>query len=254
MIERTPFFKDRFSVQATEYRKFRPAYPAELFDYLSSLTHEHETAWDCATGNGQCAIALASRYSKVIATDASSRQLEHSIHHKNVRYRTAPAHQSGLDDNSIDLVTVAQAVHWFSHPRFYHEVSRVLKNHGAIAVWAYHLPVIEPETDQLVQHLYSTVLRSFWEKEISQIQTAYRNLTFPFRTIDTPQFTMKATWNFLQFTGYLETWSAVASCFHETGRNPVERLKAQLEQAWGNPQSEKTISWPLILKAGTPDR
>lgn len=250
MIQDNHAYKDRFSFQAAEYRRFRPTYPLELFDYLSSLTEEHTAAWDCATGNGQSAVALASHYSKIIATDASSSQIQQAIRHKNVDYHTAPAHNNDVDDSSIDLVTVAQAVHWFSHRQFYSEVSRVLKPHGVIAVWAYHLPLVNPETDKLVEYLYATVLRPFWEDEIRHIETGYRDLPFPFIKLQTPQFSMKANWNLREFTGYIETWSATAAYRQKNGRSPVEEMMQPLHKAWENPESKKTLSWPLILMAG----
>ena len=112
-------------------------YPATLFTYLASQCTAHDRAWDCATGNGQAARSLATHFTAVIATDASEQQISNAQTCNGVSFRTAAAEDSGLDAASIDLVTVAQALHWFDIDRFFEEVNRVLKPGGILAVWCY---------------------------------------------------------------------------------------------------------------------
>ena len=126
-------FKDYFSTQAKEYSKYRPKYPPELFEYLASLVKEHKTAWDSATGSGQAAIGLAPYFEKVIATDASESQIIHAHPHEKIEYRVASSEDSGIEDNSINLATVATAIHWIDTNKFYPEIRRVLKKGGVIA-------------------------------------------------------------------------------------------------------------------------
>src|SRR5690349_15303419 len=132
-----PMFHDHFSGLASRYADFRPHYPAALFDYLAALVPGNAQVWDCAAGNGQASIDLAQRFSKVIATDASPEQIASATARHNVEYRVALAEQSGLADTSVDLVTVAQALHWFDLNRFFAEVQRVLKPGGVLAIWTY---------------------------------------------------------------------------------------------------------------------
>ena len=80
-------FKDHFSKQAADYAKFRPRYPSELFEYLGTVAQSHTLAWDCATGNGQAARELAQVFDRVIATDASERQIANAQPHARVEYR-----------------------------------------------------------------------------------------------------------------------------------------------------------------------
>ena len=129
-------FKDHFSKQAADYAKFRPQYPPELFEYLGGIAPQRKLAWDCATGNGQAAIALASVFERVIATDASEAQIANAEAHAHVEYRVAPAENSGIESDTIDLVMVAQALHWFDLDRFYAEVMRLLKPGGIFAASA----------------------------------------------------------------------------------------------------------------------
>ena len=70
--------KDHFSGHADRYEAFRPTYPDALFLYLSSLCTRRDLGWDCATGNGQAAVALAPYFSAIIATDASQKQIDHA--------------------------------------------------------------------------------------------------------------------------------------------------------------------------------
>ena len=51
-------FQDHFSKQASLYARYRPQYPAALFEYLASVAPEREAAWDCGTGNGQCLVCV----------------------------------------------------------------------------------------------------------------------------------------------------------------------------------------------------
>src|SRR4051812_25697672 len=136
-------FHDHFSAVANRYADFRPHYPAALFDYLATLVPLDSRVWDCACGNGQAALDLASRFQSVIATDASREQIASAIPHPNVEYRVAPADQSGLPDESVALVTVAQALHWFNLEGFYAEVKRVLQPNGLLAAWAYGINDVE---------------------------------------------------------------------------------------------------------------
>ena len=89
-------FKDHFSKQAADYAKFRPSYPQKLFAYFGSIAPNRQLAWDCGTGSGQAAVALASVFDRVIATDASEKQISNAQPHDRVEYRVAPAAKAVL--------------------------------------------------------------------------------------------------------------------------------------------------------------
>lgn len=103
--------KDIFSKQANSYAKYRPLYPEELFDHILQFVTERNCVWDCATGNGQAAIALAPHFKQVIATDISEKQLSLAKRYENIQYQFAAAEHTNFPDNSFDLITVAQAYH-----------------------------------------------------------------------------------------------------------------------------------------------
>ncbi len=149
----TPAFKDYFSGHATDYRAFRPAYPRELFAVLADTAPRRELVWDCGTGNGQAAVALAEHFKKVFATDASADQVKNAEPHQRVEYAVAPAEKCPLTDHCADLVTVAQALHWFEFDKFYAEVRRVCRPGGLLAAWTYDLHSVSPTIDVVLNRL-----------------------------------------------------------------------------------------------------
>jgi SAM-dependent methyltransferase len=244
-------FSDHFSNVAARYADFRPHYPADLFDYLATLVPQDSTVWDCACGNGQATSDLAGRFFKVFATDASREQIASAKPHPNVEYRVALAEQSGLPAGSVQLLTVAQALHWFDLTRFYSEARRVLCPGGVIAAWAYGINQVEGEAaNQIVQDFYSNVVGPYWPPERKLVEDGYRGISFPFEEITPPAFRMQAHWNLEQLLGYFSTWSATNRFIKSIGQNPLPPLAAALEKVWTDSASLKTVTWPLTLRVG----
>jgi SAM-dependent methyltransferase len=241
-------FKDLFSTQSTDYAKFRPTYPPELFTYLASLSPSHELAWDCGTGNGQAAIELAKYFTKVIATDPSQKQLDSALAHPKIKYHQASAENFELSGSEkFDLVTVAQAFHWFKHDKFSEVISKVVKPKGHLAVWTYAVSHITPEIDKAVNVIYSDKLNGYWEKERSHVEDGYHNIKMPFNEIEPTKFDLKAEWSLDQLVGYLTTWSALQTYIKKNGTNPVEEEYENLKKAWGDKKT-RTVTWPLTLR------
>ena len=244
-------FSDHFSAVASNYAEYRPRYPDSLFDWLAGLPAHRETAWDCATGSGQAAVALASRFERVIATDASAGQIAAATPHPRVEYRVAPAEASSLDPASVDLVTVAQALHWFDRPAFYAEARRVLRPDGVVAAWTYGHPSIdEPRADAALQRFYSETVGPYWPTERALVDAGYRTIDFPFNEVAPPFFEMETRWTLDFLVGYVATWSAVTRFRAATGEDPLPAFAEALEPAWGDPQLVRRITWPLALKVG----
>lgn len=243
-------FKDHFSALASSYGRFRPDYSSDLFDYLSTLTQEHKLAWDCATGTGQSALSLADYFDMVVATDASPQQIEQARKHPCVEYRVATAENSGLEARSVDLITVAQALHWFDIAKFMGEAKRALKPKGVIAVWTYNLFRVAPEIDAVVDDLYWNILDGYWAPERKMVERGYADLDMPFQEVDLPRFEMGANWSLQQLIGYLGTWSAIGKYREEQVADPLVNTAASLQQLWGDVSEKKEISWPLSVRVG----
>lgn len=244
-------FKDHFSPLAAAYAEFRPTYPDELLDYVASLCARRESAWDCACGSGQATLALAERFDRVIATDASAKQIEAAAAHPRVFHRVSSAENSGLDDDSVDLVVVAQAAHWFDLPRFYAEVRRVLRRGGVLTLWSYGpLHVESEDVDRLIQRFYHETVGPFWPPERRLVDEGYRELAFPYPDIPPPPLRMQQHWPLPRLMGYVRTWSATKRYIERHGSDPVVELEARVEPLWGPPRSERLVSWPLALRTG----
>jgi SAM-dependent methyltransferase len=243
-------FKDHFSRQATEYARFRPQYPRALFEFIAAAVPNDQTALDCATGNGQAAVALAEHFRKVIAIDASAEQIANAQPNERVEYRVASAESTGLSARSVAAITVAQALHWFDREAFYVEARRVLQPRGVLAVWAYNYLRISPEVDALVRRFHDEIVGPYWPPERKLVGRGYRELPFPFEEIETPAFQIEVRWSLAHLLGYLRTWSATQSFMAAKQRDPVELVASDLEQAWGNPAEEKLAIWPLTVRMG----
>lgn len=243
-------FKDHFSTASDRYAAFRPDYPAELYAWLASLSAERNLAWDCATGSGQAALGLAPHFQCIVATDASAEQIRHATPHARIDYRVATAEASGLADASVDLVTVAQAAHWFDLPRFHAEAKRVLKRNGVIALWGYGRMVLPGELDAPFQHFYAETIGPYWPPERALIDGAYKSLPFPFAEIAAPDFAIKVEWTLPRLVAYLSTWSAVKAYQGTQGHDPLPALAAELGPLWGETDAALRLSWPLFLRVG----
>lgn len=243
-------FADHFSDSAATYAKFRPRYPGALFEFLAEAAPARAAAWDAGTGTGQAAIGLAPWFDHVIATDASASQIERAEPHARVEYRVARAEHSGLADNSADLVSVAQAVHWFDRPLFWAEARRVLRPGGVVAVWTYLLFEIEPQIDEIVRHFYGGILGPYWPPERRLTEQRYQTIDFPFTEFDAPAFVIEQSMTLADVAGYIRTWSATTAFMKQHRQDPVDTLVRALTRAWPFPQRALKALWPVAMRVG----
>ncbi len=241
---------DHFSAHAADYARHRPSYPPALFAWLAQQCPVRDLAWDCATGNGQAALALTEHFKQVRATDLSAEQLAQAQPHPRIDYRAAPAEASGLADSSCDLVTVAQALHWFCNDSFYSEAKRVLKPGGLLAAWTYGLLRGEPELDAMVQDFHSNIVGRYWPPERRWVDRGYQGMPFPFRDIAAPGFEIRLEWTLADLLAYLRTWSATQRCIRDTGSDPCLGLGERLGSLWPDPEATRTIIWPIAMRCG----
>ena len=241
--------KDRFSTDSQAYANFRPGYPDALIECMLAQTPRRNRAWDCGTGNGQLAAMLAPHFTQVDATDISATQLAQAPTIANVVYSRQPAEQTQFPDHIFDLITIAQAIHWFDFEHFYTEVRRVAAPDARIAVIGYPLLSINPKVDFVVQHLYAGILKDYWDPERHYLDEDYRTIPFPFEELPTPQFASQYDWNFEQLIGYLNTWSAIKNFQKVNELNPLQLVEADLKNAWGAAETLQ-FTFPMILRLG----
>ena len=247
-------FKDHFSGHASTYREARPLYPDALFDWLAGVAPARSLVWDAGCGNGQASVALAARFARVFATDPSANQIENAEAKPNIEYRVEPAEQCSLPSASADLVTVAQALHWFDFNRFFGEARRVLKPGGVLAVWAYADCRVTPPVDALKNRVYVDLTGPYWPPERAHIEAGYRTIPMPigddapFAEIEAPELDMCVPWDATQFLAYLRSWSATQRYIKANGADPVAMVEPGILAAWGDPEMRRDVRWDFHVR------
>ncbi len=241
-------FSDHFSSQAADYARYRPTYPPALIAALAQAAPARALAIDVGAGNGQCALALARHFEQVIATEPSAAQLANAIAHPRVEYRCESAEKISLAAGSADLLTAAQAAHWFDWPVFVDEAQRVLRPDGVLAIWTYGVFEVSPRVDALVQDFYRDVVGPYWPRERSLVEEGYRSLAFPFQPLDLPAPVLELQWSAADGLAYLSTWSSVQRYRVRRGQDPLAALAPVLSAVWG--AGQRCVRWPLSLRAG----
>jgi SAM-dependent methyltransferase len=237
--------RDLFGDRAVEYARHRPGYPVELFDHIERLVPGHERAWDCGAGSGQTARSLARRFRHVVATDASERQLAHAEPAEGIAFVAAAAEAAPLRDDCADLITVSAALHWFDRPRFYAEVRRVARRDAILAVWSYYHSQIEPTIDSVLVRFADEIVGRFWLQSFQLNRELYRELDFAFERLPWPALYAQARMRLPDLLAYLRTWSASQRYQRERASDPVDLVQDDLARAWGDPQTERLVRWPL---------
>lgn len=242
-------FKDHFSGHAQTYADARPNYPDQLFDFLHGQCDQHDLAWDCATGNGQAAVSLAKTFKRVIATDGSAQQVAQGRVVNNIEYRQLTAEQPLSERGACDLITVAQALHWFDTDAFFENAKASLKPQGVLAVWCYGIHHVNETVDAVVEKLYEAILGEYWPPERRLVENHYRDIHFPFATCSEQEFVMTKQWTLSQLCGYITSWSALQRYKNQKGSDPLLLIIDELQKAWGDDSSRaKTVTWPLVVR------
>lgn len=241
--------KDLFSDVSKLYSTSRPGYPDEMIDFIISNIKNRTRAWDVATGNGQIARLLSMHFKEVIATDISQQQLDNAFKKDNINYKKEQAESTSINDHSIDLVIVGQAIHWFEFSKFYNEVNRVLSPGGMIAAIGYGLIEVDRKVDRVIQILYEDILRTYWDPERKYIDDKYTTIPFPFRETSFPPFQNTYNWSFDQLINNINTWSAISHYKKKNAIDPLNHLLPELMEAWGNSKT-KEVTFPIFGRIG----
>jgi SAM-dependent methyltransferase len=241
-------FADHFSDAASRYAAFRPSYDPTMIEWIVAHAPAKNLAWDCGTGNGQAANLLAEHFAKVIATDPSESQLSAARQHSRVTYALSDEHAPFIADASIDLVTAAQAIHWFDLDRFYPEVNRVLRPDGIIAVWSYGRPSVDSATDPAINWFHDERVGPMWPRERYEVESGYGSLPFPFREIQTDAWSIRQPMTRDAFLGYVGTWSAVRQARLKEGVDPMPEFVDRLASVWAG--GDRIVSWPVSVRLG----
>lgn len=237
-----------FQTHGAEYATFRPRYPDTLAKVLADCVSAHQVAVDVGCGTGQLTRLLATHFDKVLGTDISQSQLANAPQLGNVEYQQQAAELIPLADASVDLITAAQAVHWFDLERFYQEVGRVLKPDGVLALITYGVPIIDDSIKGIFQQGYWQSTHHFWPKERAHVEDGYTSLAFPFSPMSLPQQRYVRDLSIDEFIGYMQTWSAYKAAVKQSEEGVFNAFFDRLRRVW--PQGEcKPVVWPIVVKA-----
>jgi len=241
--------KDNFSHNPSAYATYRPSYPDAIFHKLQKLIPSTSRAWDVGTGNGQVAVKLSAFMDRVEATDISAAQMSQATLSSKINYSVQPAEKTHFDDNTFDLITIGQAIHWFDFMQFYSEAKRTAKDQAIIAAIGYDLIKIDPAVDNVIGHLYNGILKDYWDPERRYIDEKYRTIPFPFEEVQLPNDTIKVKWTLDHLMGFLNTWSALKHYRTKKNINPLDSIKYELQDAWGEDEL-KICHFPIISRIG----
>ncbi|MBO1926486.1 class I SAM-dependent methyltransferase [Thiomicrorhabdus sp. 6S2-11] len=239
-----------FENNGANYATYRPVYPQELATALSQLCQNHQTALDVGCGTGQLTYLLSKHFVSVIGTDTSRSQLEFAQTAENIRYLHESAEDTRLENDSVDLVVVAQAAHWFNLDSFYQEVKRIAVQDAVIALISYGVPYIEASVNSVFQQGYWQQIHQYWPDERKHVENGYIELPFPFQEIDFPETFIHKEMNLDEFIGYIRTWSAYKKAQERQEVTAFTLFFEQLERSWGNRAKTHKVSWPISVRAG----
>jgi SAM-dependent methyltransferase len=237
----------QFSKQSNYYAKYRPSYPSQVFLELLKHVPSTKKALDCGTGSGQAAIRLADHFEDVYATDISSEQLSFAEKRNNVHYSVSPAERTSFQDHSMDIVVVAQAIHWFDLKAFYQEVKRVVKPGGMIAVIGYHRIQTRSEIAKFLMPFFDIVFGLYFSENRSLVEEGYKTIPFPFEEVGYYTYEHKKSWSLEDLSGYLHSWSAVQKYIDEKSEDPTIDVITKLSDRW---KIEEEVCFPIFMRLG----
>lgn len=250
MTERTNGAANWFEQGGEAYARYRPHYPAALRTYLQHIAPQHHHALDVGCGSGQLTRQLAQVFERVTGLDPSAQQIANAPAHAGIDYRVAPAEQLPADLHDIDLITVAQAAHWFDLPAFYAEVRRIAAPGAAIALISYGVLQTDLLLADRFQRFYAQEVGPWWPPERRLVDSGYADIDFPFSPLAAPEMTIDLTWDRDAFLGYISTWSAVKQA-REHGQQPLlMQFYADINALWGDPARTRLFRWPVAIRAG----
>ena len=205
-----PASSNPFSEGSREYAVARPTYPDGLFRWIAAQCERQERAWDCGTGSGQAAAALAPLFREVHATDISAEQIAQAPPIGNVRYSVQPAESTDLPPAAVDLIVVAQALHWFRFGEFWPEVRRVAREGALFCAFGYDWFRTNDVVERRLVTPFRSIAEPFWAKNNRILWDGYRSedVDLPFEREQAPPFSIHLRWTADRLFHYMMTWSA----------------------------------------------
>lgn len=250
MWSNKPSARNWFDQGGQAYARFRPEYPDSLVAFLASHTRDRRLAVDVGCGNGQLTQLLASYFNQVLGLDPSADQIANTNAHERIHYQRAPAEQLPVRDASADLITAAQAAHWFDLPEFYREARRIGSPGALLALISYGVLELEPAFNERFQKFYWEEIGPYWPPQRKLVDTKYATIEFPFDELTAPDLAIRAEWKLAEFLGYLQTWSAIQNAKEAGKEGLLVDFASDIVRAWGDPEHSRLVRWPINMRIG----
>jgi len=242
--------------KGANYALYRPDYPQNLynvvFDYTRKTRPEFERALDVGCGTGQVTSKLCAVFKQVVGTDISTKQLEAAHKAGNIEYITCSAENITQSSNTFDLITVAQALHWFKLEQFYAEVKRLLKPGGVLAVWVYGLVEVEnKEANDIIKKLHWETVGNYWDFDRKWLCDLYPNFHMPLKDFESHKLSIDKSMTLADFVRYIDTWSALKTYREKHTDDPLIQLEKDLLAAYrATPDTVVEFHFPVGLFLG----
>ncbi len=169
---------NRFSDRAIDYQKYRPSYPAAAIDKILSNFGDptQSIAADIGAGTGISARLLSDRGLQVWAIEPNAAMSAEATPYPRIEFRQATAEQTGLPDQSVDLVACFQSFHWFEPDATLSEFRRILKPSGRLALIWNTRDLSDPFTQE-----YGELIKQAAERHpaLDRMETLPPNSDFP---------------------------------------------------------------------------
>jgi len=205
---------------ARRYVLYRPTYAKELIKYIVDYYKEgrgphcnYQLAVDVGCGNGQSTLPLAEYFHRVVGCDISREQISQAPSDVDrVEFRVCPSEQLAfLEANSVDLLTVAMAFHWFDQDSFCKEAKRVLKPGGVLAIYRYTPDIFDKQEDQaIINDVMASIIRK--NERVKDLLALCDGYTLPFpewKKVDCdPTLCIRNKWSLSRLIGFLSTLDA----------------------------------------------
>ncbi|TGK78659.1 class I SAM-dependent methyltransferase [Leptospira montravelensis] len=238
-----------FNLESEKYFLNRPRYPLELYSFINKHCNGNKLAWDCACGNGQVAIDLASYFEKIEASDINENQIINSFKHEKINYSIQNSENTYFPNNYFDLICAAQCLHWFNFQIYFNEVKRTLKKNGLFVTWGYSFFKIDNNIDNIIDSALFKIIDPFWSDKNRILHKQYSGIEFPFTKINIPEVEMSLSWDLNQLLSYLQTWSAVKLYIDKYSDHLLENLRQLLSGHWPE-NSKKKIKMDFFCYFG----